>query len=486
MALAESGVIIPEKKQFRGQILLVDDERDFTALARDILSSRGWDVLCAHSGFEALQLASLQSFDAVLLDLRMPLLDGHGVLDRLRRLDPTVPVIIITGAGDTPTAVECMRQGAFDYFEKPVDWNKLHLALENACRLRALEEQVRDLRKALRERYGFDNLIGQSKKMREVFEAIQRVCETDVTVLLEGESGTGKELVARAIHYNSPRRTKPFVAVNCAAIPETLLESELFGHERGSFTGAVGRRIGRFEQADGGTLFLDEIGEMSPATQVKILRVLQERRFERLGGNRPVEVDVRIISATNKNLLEEVRKGNFREDLYYRICVYPIHLPPLRERKEDIPALVANFIERFNRRMPPHRRIRAVASETLECLMRYPWPGNVRELENVIERSMLHATDGVLRPVHLPATIRSPDLAEMPSATSWRDALRTATEVPRWEEVEQELLKLALRLTKYNVTAAASRLGMGRTTLYRKIQRYGIALRPRDREAGAS
>ncbi|MDZ7372337.1 MAG: sigma-54 dependent transcriptional regulator [candidate division KSB1 bacterium] len=473
--MAHPQVVIPAERQPRGQILLVDDESEFTSLAQDILQARGWEVVCARSGFEALQLASLQSFDAVLLDLRMPLLSGQEVLDRIRRLDPTVPVIIITGAGDTPIAVQCMRQGAFDYFEKPVDWDRLQRCLENACRARLLEVQVEDLRKTLLQRYGFDWLIGRSKKIQEVFEAIQRVCETDVTVLVQGESGTGKELVARAIHFNSPRRAKPFVAVNCAAIPETLLESELFGHERGSFTGAVGRRIGRFEQANGGTLFLDEIGEMTPATQVKILRVLQERRFERLGGTRPVEVDVRIISATNKDLAEEVRRGNFRQDLYYRICVYPIYLPPLRERKEDIPVLVGFFLERFNRRMPPHRRVRAVASETLDCLMQYPWPGNVRELENVIERSMLHVNDGVLRPVHLPAAVRAPEASGIRLQSSWREALGNCDHIPRWREVEEELLKLALRLTKNNVTAAAAKLGIGRTTLYRKIRKYRIS-----------
>jgi len=481
-------VIVPGRTGIRGQILVVDDEADFTAVAAEVLSARGWDVVRAQSGLEALQLASIHSFDAVLLDLRMPLVDGQEVLKRLKRLDPSLPVIVITGAGDTPTAVACMREGAFDYFEKPIDWDKLHVCLENACTVRSLQEEVRELRRSLRAQYGFDSIIGQSKKMREVFDAIQRVAETDVTVLLEGESGTGKELVARAIHFNSPRRGKPFVAVNCAAIPETLLESELFGHERGSFTGAVGRRIGRFEQADGGTLFLDEIGEMSPATQVKILRVLQERRFERVGSNRSIEVDVRIISATNKDLLEEVKRGRFREDLYYRICVYPIHLPPLRERTEDIPALVGHFIEKFNRKLPRRRQVRAVTSEALEYLLRYPWPGNVRELENVIERSMLHATDGVLRPRNLPPHIRSPESASGETAPgSWCEALRLSREIPRMEEVELELLKLALRLTKNNVTAAAARLGIGRTTLYRKIKKYGLTLTPqRVKEARGS
>ena len=462
------------------RVLLVDDERDFTALAEDILAQGGWQVTRAHSGYEALQLLSLTRFDVAVLDLNMPLMSGQETLERLRRIDPTLPVVVLTATTDLPTAVSCMQMGAYDYFTKPVDWQRLQLSLRNASRVRLLEHEVQRLRQALQQQYGFGELIGRSEPMRQVYDAIRRVAETDVTVLLQGESGTGKELVARAIHAGSKRHNKPFVAVNCAAIPETLLESELFGHEKGAFTGAVTRRPGRFEQADGGTLFLDEIGEMSPATQVKILRVLQERRFERVGGTRTIQVNVRVISATNKDLEEEVRAGRFRQDLFYRICVYPIHLPPLRERREDIPLLVGHFLQRFNARMPRDRQIRSVAHEAMQALENYDWPGNVRELENILERSMLNADDGVLRLYNLP-----PDLQRATrtsdngvNAISWRQALSYATEVPTLEEIEREALKLALKLTKNNVTAAASRLGIGRTTFYRKMRRYGITESP--------
>ncbi len=473
---SEPNVLTETQEPLRPRLLLIDDERDFTALAEDILVQGGWQVTQAHSGYEALQLLSLSRFDVAILDLNMPLISGQETLERLRRLDPTLPVIILTAVADLKTAVSCMQMGAYDYFTKPVDWQRLQLALRNASRVRLLEEEVRHLRSALQQRYGFGDIIGRSGPMREVFDAVHRVAETDVTVLLQGESGTGKELVARAIHASSKRRNKPFVAVNCAAIPETLLESELFGHEKGAFTGAIARRVGRFEQANGGTLFLDEIGEMSPATQVKILRVLQERRFERVGGTRSVEVDVRIISATNKDLEAEVREGRFRQDLYYRICVYPIHLPPLRDRREDIPVLVGHFLQRFNAKMPRRRQIRSVAHDALRALESYDWPGNVRELENVLERSMLNADDGVLRlhnlPSHLQHTFQ--ETRGTGTALSWKQALAHATEVPPLEEIEREALKLALKLTKNNVTAAASRLGIGRTTFYRKMRRYGL------------
>ncbi|NOZ57901.1 MAG: sigma-54-dependent Fis family transcriptional regulator [Calditrichaeota bacterium] len=476
----ESDVLTAAQEPLLPRVLLIDDERDFTALAEDILTQGGWQVTRAHSGYEALQLLSLTRFDAAILDLNMPLISGQETLERLRRLDPTLPVIILTAVADLETAVSCMQMGAYDYFTKPVDWQRLQLALRNASRVRLLEDEVQRLRSALQQRYGFGDIIGRSGPMRDVFDAVRRVAETDVTVLLQGESGTGKELVARAIHASSKRRNKPFVAVNCAAIPETLLESELFGHEKGAFTGAIARRLGRFEQANGGTLFLDEIGEMSPATQVKILRVLQERRFERVGGTRSVEVDVRIISATNKDLEEEVREGRFRQDLYYRICVYPIHLPPLRERQGDIPILVGHFIQRFNEKMPRHRQIRSVAHDAMRALEAYDWPGNVRELENVLERSMLNADDGVLRLHNLPPHLQRafPEGRNSGAAISWKQALAHATEIPTLEEIEREALKLALKLTKNNVTAAASRLGIGRTTFYRKMRRYGLTDSP--------
>ncbi|MFQ5677681.1 MAG: sigma-54 interaction domain-containing protein, partial [bacterium] len=312
---------------------------------------------------------------------------------------------------------------------------------------------------------------------QDIFKSVERVVETNVTVSIRGESGTGKELLARAIHFNGLRKQKPFVAVNCAAIPESLLESELFGHEKGSFTGAISRRIGKFEQADGGTLFLDEIGDMPQSTQVKILRVLQERKFQRVGGTETVEVDVRVISATNKNLEEEMKKGAFREDLYYRINVYPIFVPSLRKRREDIPALAAFFLEKYNKEY--RRKVKTILPQTLDYLMNYEWPGNVRELENILERSFLHASNGVLAPEHLPITLTSfkDDFNNSDTYIDLKRVVSLTKEITPLKELEKEVLLQALRLTNYNMSSAAIELGIGRTTLYRKLQKYGIPLR---------
>jgi len=422
-------------------------------------------------------MISFRRYDLVILDLLMPLMSGLETLKRIRKIDPSLPVIIVTADTKVNSAVEAMKLGAYDFLTKPVDWNRLHVTVKNALLTRGLTEEVIRLKAQVQEYYGFENIIGCSSRMKEVFRQVERILDSDVTVSIRGESGTGKELLARAIHLNGPRRNKPFVAVNCAAIPETLLESELFGHEKGSFTGAVARRAGKFEQANGGTLFLDEIGEMSASTQVKILRVLQEQRFERVGGNESTEVDVRIISATNKNLEEEMQRGRFREDLYYRISVYPIFLPPLRERRTDIPLLVEFFIEKFNKRTK--RKIKGISSRAMDYLINYHWPGNVRELENVLERSMLNATGSVLLPEHLPITVVSYQEDgyhdDSPAAgMDLKKAVALSKRIIPLKEVEKEILKQALKITDYNLSHAALQLGIGRTTLYRKLQRYRI------------
>lgn len=460
--------------ELKPTILVVDDEEDFLNVVKDMIKKWDYDVDGALTGYEALQRMSLYHYDLVLLDIIMPLIDGLETLKRIRKITREVPVIVLTGDGRIDTAVEAMKFGAHDYITKPIDWNRLKVAVKNAISIRNLRKEISQLKTQLRNKDGYSNIIGHSAKMCEVYQALERVIDSDVTVIIRGESGTGKELLARAIHFNGPRRDHPFVVVNCAAIPESLLESELFGHEKGSFTGAIAKRIGKFEQAHKGTIFLDEIGEMSKPTQAKILRVLQEKRFERIGGTQSVEVDVRVISATNKNLEEEVRRGNFREDLYYRISVYPITLPPLRERKEDIPELVAYFLDKFNRKLK--RRIRSVSDRALECFLNYKWPGNIRELENILERSMLNCTGDTLLPEHLPITLtafNSPALANG-FAVDFTKAIALAREIPTWEEVEREVCRLALKLTNSNISEAALRLQIGRTTLYRKLKKYNI------------
>ncbi|MCH8871168.1 sigma-54-dependent Fis family transcriptional regulator [candidate division KSB1 bacterium] len=458
-------------------ILAVDDEADFVDSLSSILTKHEYSVDTSCSGYEALQMLSIRPYDLVLLDLTMPLISGIDTLKRIQRIDPGLPVIILTGDSRVGTVVDAMKLGAYDFFPKPLDWERLEIAIKNALITKELRGEVSRLQGQLKSKYSFKQIIGNSKSMQDVFRSLERVVEANVTVSIRGESGTGKELLARSIHFNGLRKQKAFVAVNCAAIPESLLESELFGHEKGAFTGAIARRAGKFEQADGGTLFLDEIGDMPHSTQVKILRVLQERQFQRVGGTETVEVDVRVISATNKNLEEEMKKGNFREDLYYRINVYPIFVPPLRKRREDIPALAAFFLGKYNKEY--RRKVKAILPQTLDYLMNYEWPGNVRELENILERSFLHASDGVLAAEHLPITITSfkEDLNSGDSFINLKKVVSLTRQITPLKDLEKEVLQQAIKLTNYNMSNAALELGIGRTTLYRKLEKYGITLR---------
>ncbi|MCH8954946.1 sigma-54-dependent Fis family transcriptional regulator [candidate division KSB1 bacterium] len=458
-------------------ILAVDDEADFVDSLSSILTKHEYSVDTSCSGYEALQMLSIRPYDLVLLDLTMPLISGIDTLKRIQRIDPGLPVIILTGDSRVGTVVDAMKLGAYDFFPKPLDWERLEIAIKNALITKELRGEVSRLQGQLKSKYSFKQIIGNSKSMQDVFRSLERVVEANVTVSIRGESGTGKELLARSIHFNGLRKQKAFVAVNCAAIPESLLESELFGHEKGAFTGAIARRAGKFEQADGGTLFLDEIGDMPHSTQVKILRVLQERQFQRVGGTETVEVDVRVISATNKNLEEEMKKGNFREDLYYRINVYPIFVPPLRKRREDIPALAAFFLGKYNKEY--RRKVKAILPQTLDYLMNYEWPGNVRELENILERSFLHASDGVLAAEHLPITITSfkEDLNSGDSFINLKKVVSLTRQITPLKDLEKEVLQQAIKLTNYNMSSAALELGIGRTTLYRKLEKYGITLR---------
>jgi len=378
------------------KILVVDDEPLIRDLLRDILKEEGYEVSIAKEGLSALKKIKKEEVDLVITDVKMPGLDGIKLLKEIKKVSPSTLVIVITAYGTIENAVEAMKEGAYDYITKPITPEQLKLVLQKISQHKNLLRENRYLRAEVNQRYNFEELVGESPGMKEVYSMIDKVAKTKATVLIQGESGTGKELVARAIHYRGPRRDKPFIKLNCAALPEDLLESELFGHEKGAFTGAFSRREGRFELADRGTLLLDEISETSPSFQVKLLRVLQEGEFERVGGTKTLKVDVRIITTTNRDLEKLVKEGKFRDDLYYRLNVLPVHLPPLRERKEDIPLLALHFLEKYSR----HNglKLKSISRECLQMLKEYHWPGNVRELENVIERMVVMNEKEIILP----------------------------------------------------------------------------------------
>jgi len=402
--LDEEDCVMGEKKY----LLIVDDEPNIRRVLSAVFAKAGYEIFTAENGKKALDVISTEpSLDVMLCDLVMPDLNGVEVLKSAKEINPRLSVVMITAHGTIKTAVDAMKLGAFDYITKPFDMDEIKLIVKNAFeRSRLLTENIQ-LKQELQSRYRFDGIVGASRKMQEVFKIVERVAGSNATVLIRGESGTGKELIARAIHYNSTRHDKPFIAVSCAALPETLLESELFGYEKGAFTGAVGQKAGRFELAHHGTLFLDEIPDISPAMQVKMLRVLQEREFERVGGTKPVRVDVRLLAATNRDLEQAVANGEFRPDLYYRLQVIQIFLPPLRERKEDIPTLVEHFIEKFNQENG--KNVKFASPEAMDLLMKYNWPGNIRELENAIERGVVlaDADSDVITPDLLPVSVQA-------------------------------------------------------------------------------
>jgi len=374
----------------KGTIIVADDEPNIRRILEAALSKEGYSVVTAANGKSALDLiSSMPQVDVLISDLIMPDINGVELLEAARQMDPGISVLMITAHGTIKSAVDAMRLGAFDYITKPFDLEEMKIVVKKALERRHLINENRDLRQQLKRTYRFDNIVGQSSKMQEVYKLVERVADSRASVLIRGESGTGKELIARALHYNSRRAQGPFVPVACIALSEQLLESELFGHEKGAFTGAVAQKPGRFEMAHGGTLFLDEIGDIPANVQMKLLRVLQEREFERVGGLKTIKVDVRLVTATNQELEKAVKEGRFREDLYYRLQVVQIFLPPLREKKEDIPALVEHFIEKYS--AENGKRIKYASPEALELMLRYNWPGNVRELENAIERAIVLA-----------------------------------------------------------------------------------------------
>ena len=450
----------------RARVLLVDDDESFRRVQEYHLNRAGYRVTTAADGEAALDAFRDGLHDLVVTDVRMPGLDGLELLARVRAISPDTPVVMITAEGTIETAVEAMKQGAFEFLTKPFPGEKLRLTLERAHEFARLQRENRELRREVEGRFSFENIIGSTPPMKALFDSMELAAPAASTVLIFGETGTGKELVARAIHYNSPRKEGPFVTVNCGAIPETLMEAELFGYRRGAFTGADADRKGKFETADGGTLFLDEVGEIPLALQPKILRVLQSGEVDRLGADRPVRVTVRIVAATHRDLEQLASEGAFREDLYYRLAVIPLIVPPLRDRRDDIPLLADHFLRRMENetgraglRIPP---------EAFSLFDRYPWPGNVRELENTIERLVVLSRDDQLDVQSLPEKIRG--VAEAGSATG----IKLPPQGVRLEELERDLICQALERNGGNRTKAARELGLTRNTLLYRMQKHGL------------
>jgi two-component system NtrC family response regulator len=451
-------------------ILIVDDEKNYLLVLSAVLEEEGYEVLTALSGLEALETQKSSDVDLVLTDMKMPGMDGIELLERIKAYDPDLPVIMMTAHGTVDKAVEAMQKGAYSYILKPFDNERLILYVKRAISVYQVVKENRRLRNAVESQYQFGKIIGKSKIMRDVFETIQKVAPSSATVLIEGESGTGKELVAKSIHFNSPRRDNPFVAVNCSALAEGLLESELFGHERGAFTGAVSSKKGRFELAHGGTLFLDEIGELSANLQVKLLRVLQEKAFERVGGVRSIAVDIRVIAATNKNLYLEMRAGRFREDLFYRLNVVHIVIPPLRDRREDLHLLVNHFLQKYADERKSAVPVRGIAQDVDRLFDEYSWPGNVRELENVIERVMILCPNEIITGNDLPRGFRSSldnalHLDGIPAGAKLYETL---------EMVERAMIQRAMKMADNIQSHAAAILGIGKSGLNQKIKKYSL------------
>ncbi|MHB9099628.1 MAG: sigma-54-dependent transcriptional regulator [Syntrophales bacterium] len=453
------------------RIMVIDDEPMMRITVRDALAAEGYDVETAATGEKGLEILRDNRTDILITDLRLPDMDGIGILKEVKSLNPETQVILFTAYGSIDSAVTAMKEGACDYLTKPFSMDELLLMIKRLIRLKQLEEENLSLRKRVEERYGLEGLVGKSPPMLRVYELIETVAPTDATVLIQGESGTGKELAANAIHLQSPRKNASFIKVNCAALPETLLETELFGHEKGAFTGALRQRKGRFESADGGTLFLDEIGDLPLSVQVKLLRVLQERQFERVGGNETLSVDVRLICATQKDLKEELQKGAFREDLYYRLNVVPIALPPLRERQEDILLLVDHFIEKLSRKMG--KEIVAVSEEAKSLLLKYSFPGNIRELENMLERAIALIKGTVIQAHDLPDEIvgKTSPVTVICERIGGSEPLSDAVHL-----FEKEYIQCVLEKTKGKKGQAAEVLGISRKSLWEKIKGLEIEI----------
>lgn len=454
----------------RRKLLIVDDDTYSSTQLRKLLESDELSVEAVTSGQEALQTLMASDYSILMTDLRMPGMGGMDLIREIASRGMLVTTIVTTAFGSIDRVVEAMRLGAYDFLTKPIDPTYLKLVIDRALKKRALQDEVLRLRQQLKESFSFHSIISKSPRMHKIFELIRHIAGTKSTVLIEGETGTGKELIAKAIHYAAEDRG-PLIAVNCAALPETLLESELFGHEKGAFTSAEARRKGRFELADTGTIFLDEIGDVSPAMQAKLLRVLQEKQFERVGGHESINIDLRVVTATNKSLEREVRDGNFREDLFYRLNVIKIELPPLRERSEDIPLLIQHFLNKYARANEPPKK---VAPESMDKMISYKWPGNIRELENAIERAAATTVGETINLENLPAKVVGSATEEKPQFEIDLDQplpyyLRTAT-----EQIEKEYIRKALEKSKGNVGRCAELCGLSRRSISGKISQYAI------------
>jgi two-component system nitrogen regulation response regulator GlnG len=480
------------------KILVVDDEESIRWALRKALEREGYRVALASDGVEGLARATESDIDLVLMDIKMPGTDGFDALTRIKESRPDLPVIIMTAFGTLQAAVQAMKRGAYDYVTKPFDFDELSILVRRAFEVRDLTEQIARMEGGVGQPFDFEGVVGLCPSMQQIFKLVGKVAASDLTVLIRGESGTGKELLARAIHYNSRRLARPFTAVNCAAIPRDLLESELFGHEKGAFTGASALRRGKFELAEGGTLFLDEIGDMDLGLQAKILRVLQERQFERVGGERPISADVRVIAATNQDLETAVTQRGFREDLYYRLNVVSITLPPLRDRTEDIPLLVNHFLRLFAEEQGGEPK--TISPEALELMLAYMWPGNVRELENAVKRACVLAATSLILPEHLPAALARPEEKAAGGSSLERmlhqaigaelqrlKAGRDGQIYPHFlEALERPLLLRVLERTGGNQLRAAELLGINRNTLRKKLRELGVKPIQRDQESTSS
>jgi DNA-binding NtrC family response regulator len=461
--------VVMESDKIKRRVLIVDDEAGVRESLRMVLKDT-YDPMAVGSGAEALEALAAGVFDVLLLDIVMPVMDGLELLEEVRSRYPRLPVIMLTATKTVKTAVGAMKLGAFDYVTKPFDVDELRVILDKATENAALQREVEELRHEVGRRYQVENIIGRSPKMQEVFRTVLTVAPLKTTILITGESGTGKELIAKAIHYSSPRARKPLVTLNCAAIPETLLESELFGHEKGSFTDAHQKKLGQFELAHCGTLFLDEIGEMGPGTQAKLLRVLEHGEFLRVGGQRPVTVDVRIIAATNRDLSAGIKDGSFRADLFYRLNVVAVHLPPLRERRDDLVLLIRHFVASKCRDMAIPEKV--VRPEAVDALLRYPWPGNVRELENLIERVLVLSEGTTITLEELPDQLKRTEASPgnlREQVLSGRKSLGDAV-----DEFEREIIAEALQQMEFNQTRAAEMLGTTRRILKYRMDKLGI------------
>ncbi len=450
-------------------IYIVDDEQSISKLLSFWVKDKWGYNAEVFSNSESMLKRINAKPDLILLDIMLPGLDGIETLKRIRQMDENLPVIMLSAQGSIEVAVESLRYGAYDYFSKPIDQQKLELAIKNAIKNYDLQKELQNLKENVRKEYSFDNIITADGKMQDVFKLVSKVLDNDISVLIYGESGTGKELIARAIHYNGKRKDKPFVVVNCASIPRELLESELFGHEKGSFTGAHQRKLGKFELAKDGTIFLDEVGELEMLLQAKLLRVIQNKEFERVGGTELIKTNVRIISATNRDLKTAVETKEFREDLYYRLNSFPIFIPPLRQRRSDILVLAEHFIEEFNLKLG--KKMNGFTKKALKLIYEYDWPGNIREMENTIERCLIISDKEIIDIDELPQHIRAADKSgffDQPGT------IFTDENIVPFEKIKEEAIRHALRVTKGNIVEAAKRLQLGRATIYRLMEKYTI------------